>query len=127
MAVAVAFCGASIAKAEPTSERSLSGKLTVTPAVLTQSDDQSTSVTPVQYRRAYRNYYRNYSRPSWGYSYPYRSYYSPRYSYGYYGYPRYGYSSYYRPYYNYGYYPRYYTGYRGFSYSSPGFYGSFYW
>jgi hypothetical protein len=105
-------------------------KLTVAPAVLTNSGEAKAPITEVQYRRrAYRRGWYGYPYRSYGYSYYPRSAFYPGYGYGYgYGYyPRYGYS-YYRPYYGGYYYPRYYTGYRGgFSYSTPGFYGSFYW
>jgi hypothetical protein len=106
-------------------------KLKFAPAVLT-SDSTDATITPVQYRRwGYGYPYRSYRayRPYYGgyYARPYyRSYYRPYYS-GYYSSPYY--SGYYRPYYGgyYGGYRPYVTGYRGFSYSSPGFYGSFYW
>jgi hypothetical protein len=102
-------------------------RLTVSPAVLTSSGEAKAPITEVQYwRRGYRRGWYGYPYRSYRYSYYPRSAYYPGYGYGYGSYPRYGYS-YYRPYYG-GYYPRYYTGYRGgFSYSTPGFYGSFYW
>jgi hypothetical protein len=119
--------GSTNARGEITTDPSVtSGKLTVTPAVLTSSDQSSAPITEVQWRRRYYRPYSSWSyRPYRSYSYyPYNSYgYTPYYSYGYYPY---GYS-YYRPYYSGYYYPRYYTGYRGFSYYGPSFYGSFYW
>jgi hypothetical protein len=138
LAIALAmFVGTTTARADTNGDVAPStDKLTVAPAVLTSSGEAKTPITEVQYgRRAYRrgwygSPYRSYGYgygyyPRYSYSYYPRSAYYPGYSYGYY--PRYGYA-YSRPYYGGYYYPRYYTGYRGgFTYSTPGFYGSFYW
>jgi hypothetical protein len=129
------FVGRASARADTNSEPAPStDKLTVAPAVLTSSGEAKAPVTEVQYRRrAYRGGWYGYPYRSYGYgyyprySYYPRSAYYPGYGYGYGYYPRYAYS-YSRPYYGGYYYPRYYTGYRGgFTYSTPGFYGSFYW
>jgi hypothetical protein len=123
------FFGSASSRADTNGDAAPSAdRLTVAPAVLTSNGEAKAPVTEVQYYR------RGYRRGWYGYGYPYRSYrysyyprsaYYPGYGYGYY--PSYGYS-YYRPYYGGYYYPRYYTGYRGgFSYYTPGFYGSFYW
>jgi hypothetical protein len=137
LAVAVAFCVSSTARADtPADTMSSPTKLTITPAVLTHSGDQvSAPVTEVQYRRrAYRRGWGNYGSSYYRYpSYSYGYNYYPRSSYGYYPYSRYSsygwpsYGGYYGSYYG-SYYPRYYTGYRGgLRYYSPGFSGSFYW
>jgi hypothetical protein len=120
------FVGSASAKADTNGDLAPTGdRLTVAPAVLTSNGEVSTPITEVQYRRAYRRGWYGYPYRSYRYSYYPRSAYYPGYGYGYY--PRYGYS-YSRPYYGGYYYPRYYTGYRGgFSYYTPGFYGSFYW
>jgi hypothetical protein len=127
------FVSSASARADTNGDIAPSGdKLTVVPAVLTNSGEAKAPIAEVQYgRRAYRRGWYGYPYRSYSYyprsayypGYAYNYSYYPRYSYGYY--PRYAYS---RPYYGGYYYPRYYTGYRGgFSYSTPGFYGSFYW
>jgi hypothetical protein len=128
LAAALALCvGSAAARADTNGDIAPKGdKLTVLPAVLTSNGEASAPVTEVQYRRrAYRRGWYGYPYRSYSYGYYPRSAYYPGYGYGYY--PRYSYS-YARPYYGGYYYPRYYAGYRGgFSYATPGFYGSFYW
>ena len=129
------FIGSASARADANSDAAPeSGKLTVSPAVLTSNGAATAPITEVRWGRGYRRGWYGYPYRSYNYSYYPRSAYYPGYGYGYgYGsYPTYGYSyyrpySYARPYYGGYYYPRYYTGYRGFSYYTPGFYGSFYW
>jgi hypothetical protein len=121
------FVGIASARADTNGDAAPSaGKLTVSPAVLNSNGESKAPITEVQYwRRGYRRGWYGYPNRSYRYSYYPRSAYYPGYGYGYY--PWYGYS-YSRPYYGSYYYPRYYTGYRGgFRYSTPGYYGSFYW